>query len=205
METKTMLEKITTAIDQVVGELQPSPAKKRMPLGTFVAYAVEEIRKAAQEKPETAAPRLLALKASIHGAVATLAKLNAEDTESEKVQVEVLTAWGPSKSEGDKPMDDLTTAADQSEKEISPVAGAGGSGAFAENPGDLDKALAKLAKEIEGLRVPAKKSSGAAKTPGNAPWPSDMNTPAFRDGVRKAEEALTWGVDPRDVSGAKEE
>ena len=189
-----MLERMTVAIDRAVKALQPTT--KSMPLEAFVDYALDQIRKAGQDEPGMAARRIAALKRATEGAKAMLARLNAEDLDSEKIHVEVETAWAPAKADGDKPMD-LTTVADQSVTELEPTK--------IKEPESMDLALSKLAKDLEGLRVPARKTAPGAVAPKpDDTWPSDMNTEAFRDGVRKSEQTLTWGKDPEQVRKAQE-
>jgi len=51
MATTTMLDNISTAIEQVVKRLRgDGPTKKRMPLGEFVTFALAEIQKAAKDE-----------------------------------------------------------------------------------------------------------------------------------------------------------
>jgi len=189
-----MLERMTVAIDRATKALQPTT--KSMPLEVFVDYALDQIRKAGQDEPEMAARRIEALRKATSGAMAVLAKLNAEDLDSEKIHVEVETAWAPAKADGDKPMD-LTTAAEQTVTELAP--------ASVKTPESMDLALSKLAKEIEGLRAPARKAAPSAAAPKpDDTWPSDLNTKSFREGVQKSERTLTWGRDPEQVRRAKE-
>src|SRR6202158_2805658 len=119
METKTMLDKISTAIERVVKDLHggAGPKRKRMRLAEVVTYAMAQISKADKDEPEVAKRRLGALKRNVDEVLAAMAKLNPEDTESEDIDVEVLTAWAPSKAEGDEPEEELTTADDQSSTE----------------------------------------------------------------------------------------
>jgi hypothetical protein len=208
METKTMLDKISTAIERVVKDLQGGavPKKKRMRIGEFVGYALAQISKAAKDEPEVAKRRLSALKRNVDEVLAAMAKLNPEDTESEDIDVEVLTAWAPSKVEGDEPEEELTTADDQSSKETSPLAvePALGDTAFATNLDEVAKALRKMKEELEAKpgkkeRAPAKKAEGAASDA----WPLDLNSEAFRKGVQKADAAPAWGYDPEGVGSPK--
>ena len=149
--------------------------------------AISQIEKAAKEPPEKAARRLRAL-----GQTVDAAKQAFVDTESEGFEVQVFE-------------EETTAAADESEKETSPVAleAALGNSAFASNPEDLNKALARLGKELQALRGPTQKEdkSGDPKVAKgqDAPWPFDMNTPEFREGVRKAEDGPAWGPDPAGV------
>ena len=208
METMTMLDNISTAIERVVKDLQggAAPARKRMRLGEFVDFTMEQLQKAADDEPEMAARRLGALKRSVDEVLTQVAKLNPEDTDSETVEVEVLTAWAPSKAEGDKPMEDVTTASDQRATETSPLAikPALGNTSFATNLGDVAKALEKMKEELEAK--PGKKEKGpcAAKKADAQGWPLDLNSEGFRKGVQKADTAPTWGYDPEDVATPKE-
>jgi hypothetical protein len=208
METMTMLDNISTAIERVVKDLQggAAPARKRMRLGEFVDFTMEQLQKAADDEPEAAARRLGTLKRTVDEVLTQVAKLNPEDTDSETVEVEVLTAWAPSKAEGDKPMEDVTTASDQSATETSPLAikPALGNTSFATNLGDVAKALEKMKEELEAK--PGKKEKGpcAAKKADAQGWPLDLNSEGFRKGVQKADTAPTWGYDPEDVATPKE-
>lgn len=188
METKTMLEQLTGAIEQALkgaGSPKPSPTRKMTPEG-LLEHALAEIQKAAKEQPDRAKRRM----ATLARAVET-AKQAFVDTGSETIEVEVF-------------QEETTAQQDRSEKETSPVAleAAVGNSAFAQNAEDLNKALAKLQKELEGLRAPG--NAGAARTgddkvqkgAGEPAWPFDMNSRAFREGVKKAEDAPAWGFDP---------
>ena len=137
------------------------------------------------------------------GALATLAKLNPEDTDSEKVEVEVLTAWTPSKADGDEPMEGLTTADDQSAKETSPVAvePALGNTAFAQNLDEVAKALRRMRDDLGGGKDDPKERSEAKKS--TDAWPLDLNNADFRKGVQKAEKGPEWGYDPEGVATPK--
>src|SRR5579884_2256522 len=205
METKTMLDKISTAIERVVKGLQEDavPKRKRMPLAAFVGYALAQLEKAAKDEPDVAARRLGALKRNVDEVLARMAKLNPEDTESEDIDVEVLTAWAPSKAEGDEPEEELTTADDQSSKEVSPVAvePALGNTAFATNLDEVAKALRKMKEELDGK--PGKKERAQTKKAEAEGWPLDLNTETFRKGVQKADTAPTWGYDPEGVASPK--
>ena len=220
----TMLDNISTAIEQVVKDLRAPAApitRKRMPLDKFVAYALAQISKAAEEKPRLAKRRLSALKRSVDGVIATVAKMIAEDTESQTVRVEVETAFAPT---GDSPIDGLTTAADQSSTETSMVGSsqATGGSVFAAK---MKKTLIKLKADLDGApdakpRKPTKKTDAAGEPGGEDRgragagdaghgdrtadgWPMDLNTAAFLKGDRDAEAKLTWGVDPDEVASPK--
>ncbi|HYM97506.1 MAG TPA: hypothetical protein VET26_09400 [Candidatus Sulfotelmatobacter sp.] len=205
MEAKTMLDKISTAIERVVKDLQGGavPKKKRMRLGEFVSYALAQISKATKDEPEVAKRRLGALKRNVDEVLAAMAKLNPEDTESEDIDVEVLTAWAPSKAEGDEPEEELTTADDQSSTERSPLAvePALGNTAFAENLDEVAKALRKMKEELEAK--PGKKGRAPAKKAEGEGWPLDLNSEGFRKGVQKADAAPAWGYDPEGVASPK--
>ena len=200
METKTMLDNISTAIERVVKALQAEPRTKRMALDAFVGYALSELKKAATDEPKVAERRLSALKRSVDGALAALAKLNPEDVDSTKVEVEVLTAWAPSTAEGDE-AEDLTTADEQSSTETSPVAiePALGNTAFAQNLDEVAKVLRRMRDEIDGKK-PGDKERGEAKKSAGDAWPLDLNNTDFRKGVQKAEAAPEWGFDPEGVA-----
>src|SRR5678816_3861839 len=135
--TTTKLDDISAAIEQTVKTLRggATPTKKRMKLDEFVTFALTEIQKAAKDEPALAKRRLIALKRNVDDVIAGVAKMSAEDTESEDVEIEVTTAFAPTKADGDAPMDDVTTTADQSSTEVDleRVAPASGDSAFAEN------------------------------------------------------------------------
>jgi hypothetical protein len=218
----TMLDNISTAIEKVVKDLRAPAApitRKRMPLDKFVAYALAQITKAAEEKPRLAKRRLAALKRSVDGVIATVAKMIAEDTESQSIKVEVETAFAPTK---DTPIDGLTTAADQSSTEMSMVGSsqATGGSVFAAKMKAVAKTLNKLKADLDGApggrpRKPTQKSDAAGGKDRGADgdagdgdrtgdgWPMDLNTAAFLTGDRDAETKLTWGVDPDEVASPK--
>jgi hypothetical protein len=183
MEAMTVLDKVTEAVERVLKGAAPRARTERMTPDALVGYAVSEIDKAAKEPPEKAARRLRAL-----GRTVETAKQAFVDSESESIEVPVFE-------------EETTASADESEKEIAPVAAetAPGSSAFAQNAEDLKKALARVAKELETLRggAPAKAEAGAkVRKSVDVEWPFDMNTPEFRDGVKKASDEPTWGDDP---------
>lgn len=194
MEAMNVLDKVTEAIERVLKGASPTATTKSMTPDALVAYAVTQIEKAAKEPPEKAARRLRAL-----GQTVEAAKQAFVDTESESVQVTVFE-------------EDTTASADESEKETSMLAAgqALGSSAFAQNAEDLHKTLARVAKELGALRDAGDErggQSGATKTAvdkaNEVGWPSDMNTPEFREGVTKAEDKPAWGADPQGL-GARE-
>ncbi len=183
MEAMTVLDKVTEAIERVLKGATSAVNTERMTPDKLLSYALAQIEKAAKEAPAKAERRLRAL-----GRTVDAAKQAFVDGESEGIEVEVFE-------------EETTAAADETEKEISPVAAepALGSSAVAENAEDLNKALSRIGKELAALRggttpVPAK--SAVDKGDGVA-WPFDMNTREFRDGVRKAEDAPAWGDDPK--------
>lgn len=182
MDTITTLENVAAAIERVLKGAAPT-ARKRMGADAFVAYALDQVEKAAKDAPEKAVRRLRAL-----GRAAETAKQAFVDRESEEIEVEVFE-------------EETTAAADESEKEISPVAAepALGSSAFAENPEDLHKKLDKLRKELGALRGDKKPPAEKVAKADEAVWPSDLNTAEFREGVRKAEDGPAWGADPASV------
>ncbi len=185
METKTMLEQLAGAIEQTLkgtgSEKKPAPTRKMTPEG-LVGHALAEIQKATKEEPERAKRRLAALARAVD-----TAKQAFVDTRSETIEVEVF-------------QEETTAQADKSEKETSPVAleAALGNSAFAANAEDLNKALAKLQKELEGLRASGNAQHGDDKVQkgDETSWPFDMNSRAFREGVKKGEDAPAWGYDP---------
>ena len=179
MEAMTMLDKISTAVERVLKEVRPLQMEKMSP-ETLAAYALAQIQKAATEPADKALRRLAAL-----GKAIEVAKQAFVDSASDQIEVQVFE-------------EETTARADDSEKEISPVAAepAIGNAAFASNPEDLTKSLARLAKDLEALRdQPAAEPGAVAKTT-DAEWPFDMNSREFRDGVRKSEDAPDWGFDP---------
>lgn len=186
MEAMNVLDKVTEAIQRVLKGAAPSKTVSMTP-EALVAYAVAEVEKAAKEPPAKAARRLRAL-----GRTVEAAKQAFVDSESETIEVQVFE-------------EETTAAADESEKETSIVAAGAalGSSAFAENAEDLNKALARVAKELGALRGdrPAPKETAGAKLEkaDDVAWPFDMNTSEFREGVKKAEEKPTWGDDPAAV------
>ena len=225
METK-ILDNLSTAIERVVKTLRGdvAPTKKRIPLGAFVNYAIAEIDKAARDEPAVAKRRLSALKRGVDDVLAGVAKLSAEDIASETIEVEVVTAFAPTKADGDTPMDDVTTAGDQSSTQLSLVgiAPAAGDTAFAENLKAVAKALETLKADLDEppkpkARVSAKKTDGTRSDRGadaaggeheatgqdGDGWPMDLNNAAFLKGDATAEAALTWGADPDEVASPK--
>jgi len=216
MEPKT-LNDISTALERVVKNLRgATPTKKRMSLDRFMSYALAQIGKAGEDQPEVAQRRLAALKRSVDDVIGQVAKMVAEDTESESIKVEVETAFAPT---GGTPMDGLTTAEDQSSTEL-PLAGAGSVGKKLEQVG---QALAKLQAELEEDPSPkpraSARKSGADRGGGQAAerepegdaagaadrdgWPLDLSTDAFLKGGSPAETGLTWGADPEGVAAPK--
>lgn len=187
MEAANVLDKVTEAIERV-RRAAPVAKTERMTPDGVLAYAIAQIEKAAKEPPDKAERRLRAL-----GRTVLAAKQAFVDAASEQLDVQVFE-------------EETTAAADRSEKEISPVAAepALGSSAFAENAEDLDKALARLAKDLDALRG-GKPPAGDAevKKTGEVAWPFDLNSREFRDGVRKAEDAPAWGYDHEPAAGAK--
>lgn len=183
MEAKNVLDKVTDAFERVLKGAAPTTKKRMTPEG-LVAYAVAQLEKAAKEKPERAMLRLRAL-----GRTVEAAKQSFVDTASETIEVEVFE-------------EETTSSADDSETEISPVAAGAalGSSAFAHNAEDLNKALAKVAKELDALRGGARTPAGTkVQKVHGVDWPSDMNTREFREGVKKAEDKPAWGEDPAGV------
>ena len=62
----------------------------------------------------------------------------------------------------------------------------------------VSKRLERLNQGLEALRANGARAAAAAeKTDAN--WPSDLNTPAFREGVRKRDAPSSWGPDPAKV------
>lgn len=184
MEAMTVLDKVTEAIGRVLKGAGKLTKREAMTPENLLAYAIGQIEKAAKEPPAHAERRLRAL-----GRTVETAKQAFVDTESETIEVEVFE-------------EETTAAADETEKEISPVAAepALGSSAFAENADDLNKVLARLGKELETFRdakpkIPA--ADGQVQKADDLAWPFDMNTPEFRDGVKKAAGAPEWGEDPK--------
>jgi hypothetical protein len=190
MEALNVLDKVTEAIERVLKEARPVAKAERMTPDKLLAFAIAQIEKAANEKPDKAERRLRAL-----GRTVEAAKQAFVDTQSETVEVQVFE-------------EETTAAADESEKEISPVAAGAalGSSAFAENAEDLHKAIARVGKELEALRGgkgAAPSAGDKVKKGGDVPWPFDLNSSEFREGVRKAEDAPAWGYDPDHGETAK--
>lgn len=229
--TTTKLDDISAAIEQAVKSLRggAAPTKKRMTIDEFMTFALTEIQKAAKDAPELAKRRLLALKRSVDDVIAGVAKMSAEDTESENIEIEVMTAFAPTNADGDTPMEDLTTAADQSstEMDVETVTPAGGDSAFAENLGQVAKAIQKLKDGLgttsgDKPRARAKKrssSEGDASQRGDGDddggdrddrerdgdgWPLDMASEDFLKGDAAAESEPAWGFDPAGVASSKD-
>lgn len=182
MDTMTTLDRVAAAIERVMKDAPPAATR---PMGpeAFAAYALAEVEKAAKDAPDKAVRRLRAL-----GRAVAAAKQAFVDRESEQIEVEVFE-------------EETTAAADETEKEISPLAAepALGGSAFAENAEDLHKKLDQLRKELGALKGGPKPRAAKVAKADEALWPSDMNTPEFREGVRKSEDAPTWGEDPAAV------
>jgi len=217
-KTKT-LDSLTTTLEAVVRKLRGGvPKTKQMSLGDFVGFAVQQLEQAAKDEPGIAKRRLQALKRNVDGAVTALGKLNAEDTDSERIRVDVTTAFAPS---GDPRMAELTTASDQSESEVSPTSlpqSSGGS--FAENMADIGKALAQLKAELEPAADGSKrKRTGKAVSAGNEDkggsggdaaaaradrdedgWPIDMASTGFLKGAAAGNGEPAWGFDPNELA-----
>ena len=227
MATMNKLDEISTAIEQAVKALRggDAPVKKRMSLGEFVTFAAGEIQAAAKDEPAIAKRRLTALKRNVDEVTAVIAKVSAEDTDSDNIEVEVSTAFAPTQADGDALMPDLTTAGDQSSTEV-PLAGAGVAAAdsgFAENLGQLAKALQTLKVEFgpasEGKpRGRANKAEGDRRPDGGGHgtgggsegggrdedgWPLDMASQTFLKGGPADDVELVWGRDPDSVAAPK--
>jgi hypothetical protein len=225
MGTKS-LDTLTSNLEQALKRLRSggSVTRKRMALDEFFDHAVAEIAKAAEDEPDVAKRRLAALKRSVEEVIAQVAKMAAEDTDSESIQVEVATAFAPTRSDGDTPMADLTTAADQSSSEtsLSATSAASADTAFAESLAKTRKALTQMKADLD--RAPGRKTRSAAKKvdangdedpaadPGEADqtgpagpdeWPLDLNTDTFLKGAAADAAALTWGADPEGVVSPK--
>jgi hypothetical protein len=224
MTTTTKLDDISAAIEQAAKVLRGAaePTKKTMRLDEFMTFALTEIENAAKDDPAVAKRRLIALKRSVDDVIAGVAKMSAEDTESEDIEVEVTTAFAPTKADGDTPMDDVTTTTEQSSTEVSPtaVAPASGDSAFAENLGEVAKAIRKLKEDLgttsdDKPRARAKKRGrnergdeereGQEEHEGDPDgWPMDMASEQFLKGDAAAENDPLWGFDPAGVSSSKE-
>lgn len=203
----TKLDNISTAIERLVKRLRSAGGTltKRMPLDKFVGYALAQIETAATEEPEPAQQRLSALKRTVDTLLARVAKMSAEDLESERIKVEVVTAFAPTK---DSPMDDLTTSGDQSSMEVS-LAGlsvATGDSALAENLNAVVKALRKMKRELEepddgkrrsaAAKVERQKRGGGSDAPGDDEDDGEHDADGNRD-TRAAEDADPggWPID----------
>ena len=187
MEVTMMLDKVAAAVERILKDARSTATTRRMDPEAFLAHALSEVKKASAEAPERAVARLAAL-----GRAVDVAKQAFVDRASEEVEVQVFE-------------EETTAAADESEKEVSPVAAeaALGNAAFASNPEELHKALERVGKELEVLRGGTKKAGDGTKSKSaevakadHVAWPADMNTRQFREGVKKAEDAPTWGKDP---------
>lgn len=179
MEAMTKLDRISAEVERVMKEACPV-RKERMGPEALVAYAAAQVEKASQEPAKKAMRRLEALRTAVE-----LAKQAFVDAASEQIEVQVFE-------------DETTARADESEKEISPVAAepALSNAAFASNPEALTKSLTKLAKDLEALRGEPAADAGEVAKATDAEWPLDMNSREFREGVRKDEDGPTWGFDP---------
>lgn len=230
--TTKKLDDISAAIEQAVKTLRggAAPTKKRMKLDEFVTFALTEIENASKDDPALAKRRLVALKRSVDDVIAGVARMSAEDTESEDIDIEVTTAFAPTQVEGDTPMDDVTTNDEQSSTEVAPtaVAAASGDSAFAENLAQVAKALQQLKDDLgparnDKPRARAKKR-GAGERDGNDRdeaerkdpadaghraqdadgWPLDMATDDFLKGDVANETDPVWGYDPASVISSRE-
>jgi hypothetical protein len=232
MATMNKLDEISTAIEQVVKILRgDAPIKKRMSLGAFVGFAASQIQAAAKDEPAIAKRRLTALKRNVDEVIAAIAKVSAEDTDSENIEVEVSTAFAPTQADGDIPMPELTTGGDQSSTEV-PLTSAGvaaSDSGFAENLSQLGKALQKLQVDLGttsagGSRDRTSKAAGDRRPDGGARgirgegregggreggdrdqdgWPLDMASDTFLKGDAGADVELVWGRDPDGVAAPK--
>jgi hypothetical protein len=228
MTTTKNLDDISAAIEQTVKTLRggAAPTRKRMKLDEFVTFALTEIRKAAKDEPAVAKRRLVALKRSVDDVIAGIAKMSAEDTESEDIEIEVTTAFAPTKADGDKPMNDVTTTDEQSstELDLERVGSGSGDSAFAENLGQVAKAIQKLKEEFgtnpsDKPRARARKreaserdgerrSEGGDEDTGDREdrerdpdgWPLDMASEEFLKGDAAKDNDPVWGYDPADVA-----
>lgn len=189
METMTVLDKVTEAIERVLKSASPTLKTKELTREGLLTYAVEQIEKASKESPTQATQRLSAL-----GRMVETAKQAFLDSDSESIQVQVFE-------------EETTAAADQTETETAlTAAGAGlGNSAFAQNAEDLNKVLARTVVELKALRGErgGKKSTPPAddkvEKAQDVAWPFDMNTAEFREGVKKTEDAPAWGDDPKEL------
>ena len=187
-----------------------------------MTFALTEIQKAAKDDPPVAKRRLIALKRSVDDVIAGVAKMSAEDTESEDIEIEVMTAFAPTKADGDSPMDDLTTSADQSstEVDVETVTPASGDSTFAENLGQVAKAIEKLKADLgtrssDQPRTRSKKRDGGGSDGGHRSergredredrgsdpdgWPPDLATESFLKAGAATDDDPVWGYDPAEV------
>lgn len=182
MDTTKMLDGIAAAVQRVLKDSRPA-ATKRMDADAFARYALDQVEKAAKDPPEKAVRRLRAL-----GGAVDAAKQAFVDQASESIEVQVFE-------------EETTAAADESEKETSPVAAepALGNSTFAENPEDLHKRLDRLQKDLAALRGEPRLAGDKVAKNDETPWPADLNTREFRENVRKADDGPAWGSDPAGV------
>lgn len=229
MTTTTKLDDISTALEQAAKALRggAEPTRKRMKLDEFVTFALTEIQKAAKDESVIAKRRLVALKRSVDDVIAGVAKMSAEDTESEDIEIEVTTAFAPTTADGDTQMDDLTTSTDQSSTDVdlTTVTSASADSAFAENLGQVAKAIQKLKEELETSssdkpRARARKREASERDGAHRSergdeeresrerdpdgWPLDMASEEFLKGDAAAENDPVWGYDPSGVAAPKE-
>jgi hypothetical protein len=230
MTTTSNLDTITATLEHAVKLLQGDapPTRKRMRLSEFMTFTLSEIQKAAKDKPEQAKRRLTTLKHNVDEVISVIAKLAVEDIDGSDIDIEVTTAFAPTKADGDVPMADLTTASDQSstEETLERVAAAGGDSTFAVNLDQVAKALRKLQQELgspddDKSRTRATKSEpdgtgddggGAARRGSGRDegsdrdadgWPLDLATDAFLEGTSKDGTTPLWGFDPDEVASPK--
>jgi len=64
---------------------------------------------------------------------------------------------------------------------------------------EVCKRLEQVRQGLERLRAGDARAGGAVEKTDADDWPSDLNNPDFRAGVRKREEPSTWGSDPAQV------
>lgn len=219
----TKLDDLSAKLERAAKALQgdAAPTRKRMTLDEFVSFVSKQIEAASREPSAAAKQRLRALKRSVDEVIAGVAKMSAVDTESESIRVEVVTAFAPTKADGDKSMDDLTSTEEQSsvEMDIESVTAANGDSVFAQNLRDVAKSLRSLTQDLEPekaqkQRQPAKKRTDAAdgeeRDVGSDRddrdldgWPLDMATDTFLKGAEAKDDEPDWGFDPAGVAASR--
>lgn len=204
------LARIAKALPGATGDGRTS---RKLTLDEFITHVRAEVAQIHKDEPVVARQRVAMLERSIKSVQAQVAKLSFADLGGGGVKVDVETAFAPL---GEPPIEGLTTAADQSSTEISPVSAGGTastSATFAENLAEVAKALEQLSSKLSARPAGEKPAAASEKPAAAAPgatakavgWPLDLNTSSFRDAVSKDEDAPAWGFDPDDGPSAEDD